>query len=100
MKNKIAYRMMLQRLNSKAWETDNAQIVKEVQRLSKIANGEKVRPYAQPIVVYQDGKVIAKGTSGTLSKRLNINSSTIRKRAERHFVDAKGREFKFVEDSE
>ena len=98
MKNKVAYRMMLQRLNSKAWESDNDQTVKEVQRLSKIVNGEKVRPYAQPIIVYQDGKVIAKGTSGTLSKQLNINSSTIRKRAERNFMDSKGREFKFMED--
>ena len=95
MKNKIAYRMMLQRLNSKEWEEDNDQVVKEVQRLSKIANSVKSRPYAQSIVVFQDGEVIAKGTSGMLSKQLNINSSTIRKRAERNFVDTNGRQFKF-----
>lgn len=98
MKNKVAYRMMLERLNSPAWKSDNDQTVKEVQRLARLANGEKLRKYAQVIAVYNDGKMIAKGTSGDLSKLMNINSSTIRKRAERHFMDARGLEFKFLEE--
>lgn len=100
MKNKVAYRMMMERLNSPAWESANDQAVKEVQRLARLANGEKLRKYAQIIAVFQDGKMVAKGTSGELSKLMNINSATIRKRAERNFMDARGREFKFVEDGD
>lgn len=73
MKNKVAYRMMLQRLNSKAWKSANDQTVKEVQRLARLANGEKLRKYTQVIAVYQDGKMVAKGTSGELSKLMNLN---------------------------
>ncbi|QED60842.1 hypothetical protein [Enterococcus durans] len=41
MKNKVAYRMMLERLNSRAWEENDERVVAEVQKIAKLTENKE-----------------------------------------------------------
>ena len=42
MKNKVAYRMMLERLNSRAWEENDERVVAEVQKIAKLTENKEI----------------------------------------------------------
>ncbi|EMF0109719.1 hypothetical protein OU491_001514 [Enterococcus hirae] len=99
MKQKEAYYKMLRLINTDGWDSKK-EIYEEVQRLARVANGGVERAYGRIIVVYQNNELLTQGTSWTLSKVLEMNASTIRKRAEKNFIDKEGRQFKFLEEKE
>lgn len=101
MKNKVAYRMMLERLNSRAWEENDERVVAEVQKIAKLTeNKEKTRRkrVGRKIAIWQGGRILVTGTAQELSEVTSIDKKTIWSRVRRGNVDSKGRKFKYLED--
>lgn len=99
MKNKVAYRMMMERLNSPAWEANDKKVVAEVQKIAKTmwTNEAKRRP-PKKIAIWHDGKILVTGTAEQLSEITRLSKNMIWDRARRGNVDIEGRQFKYVEE--
>ena len=102
MKNKVAYRMMLERINSRAWEENDERVVAEVQKIAKLTEDkEKTRRKraGRKIAIWHGGKILVTGTAHELSEITRLSKPDIWSRATRGNVDSKGRLFKYVEES-
>lgn len=76
MKNKVAYRMMLERLNSRAWEENDERVVAEVQKIAKLTeNKEKTRRkrVGRKIAIWQGGRILVTGTAQELSEVISMD---------------------------
>ena len=101
MKNKVAYRMMLERLNSRAWEENDERVVAEVQKIAKLTeNKEKTRRkrVGRKIAIWQGGRILVTGTAEQLSEITGLRKNIIWERAKNLKVDSKGRQFRYVEE--
>ena len=101
MKNKVAYRMMLDRLNSRAWEENDERVVAEVQKIAKLTeNKEKTRRkrVGRKIAIWKGGRILVTGTAQELSEVISMDKKTIWSRVRRGNVDSKGRQFKYLEE--
>lgn len=101
MKNKVAYRMMLERLNSRAWEENDERVVAEVQKIAKLTENKEKPGRKRPgrkIAIWHGGRILVTGTAEQLSEITRLSKNIIWDRAKRENVDSKGRQFKYLEE--
>lgn len=83
--------------SSEDWQQDK-EIKAEVTALGQKLWADKRNHSDRKIAVLHEGKVMVIGTAEELSTIVNLNTKVIKNRAWSRKIDAKGRQFKFIEE--
>lgn len=104
MDKKAAMKRIIELTHSESWQEDE-EVVAEVQRLGKIANGrirkkpdKRKQRKRKIVVVLHEGKILMQGTASELSAETGYTRGTIRTYAWRNHTDRKGHEYKYLEE--
>ncbi|EGP5171806.1 MULTISPECIES: hypothetical protein [Enterococcus] len=103
MDKRVAMKRIIELTHFESWQEDE-EVIAEVQRLGKIANGrirkkpdKRKQRKGKIIVVLHEGNILMQGTARELSAEIGYTRGTIRTYAWRNHVDKKGHEYKYLE---